>query len=300
MKLSVNKSQRFAKMRAHTATHLLHAELGKIFPTTKQAWSFVDNDYLRLDFQADRVLTNEEIIQIEKNVNKHIYDAQEVKSDEMHMDDAMKLGAKAFFEDKYGDLVRVVQVDKWISTELCGGTHVENTKDIWVFVIVNQEAIASGIKRITAYTWPRVIEIRHEQFEILSKISGHLWVKSHLQVLDKLEKVLSEYKEANKNVESLQIKVINSVLKEYKSKMDDLFGKKINVSKVNELKGLKFKDIVAHAKKMFSSNTLIFNDEWNFAIISEKKEAKDIAWKLGVKWGWNDELVQWRDSKILE
>ncbi len=110
MQLTVNPSQRYAKMRAHTATHLLHAELGKIFPDTKQAGSLVDSDLLRFDFYAERLLTQQELASIEKRINQIIYLAREVKIEEMSIEAAGQLGAKMFFEEKYGDVVRVVQV----------------------------------------------------------------------------------------------------------------------------------------------------------------------------------------------
>lgn len=151
MKLSVDPAQRYAKMRAHTATHLLHAELGQIFPDTKQAGSLVDSDLLRFDFYAERLLTPEELAQIEKRINQMIYLASDVQVQEMSIEEAGKLGAKMFFEEKYGDIVRVVSVKNTaipttfsdenqhtsfapygeiISVELCGGTHVSNTREI--------------------------------------------------------------------------------------------------------------------------------------------------------------------------
>ena len=134
MKLLVDQSQRYAKMRAHTATHLLHAELAKIFKNTKQAGSLVDEDYLRFDFHAERLLSQEEISAIENAVNTLIYHAYTVDISEVSYPEAIALGAKAFFEDKYGDMVRLVRVFDYdnqpISLELCGGTHVTNTKDI--------------------------------------------------------------------------------------------------------------------------------------------------------------------------
>jgi len=130
MKLVVDQDQRFAKMRAHTATHLLHAELAKIFPNTKQAGSLVDDDYLRFDFVADRLLGQSEVDKINKVINQIIYFSYPVKVDETSYKEAIKLGAKAFFEDKYGDEVRVVQIVGTIETqdgkeavksiELCG------------------------------------------------------------------------------------------------------------------------------------------------------------------------------------
>lgn len=110
MKLIVEQCQRYAKMRAHTATHLLHTELGKIFKDTKQAGSLVEEDYLRFDFNAERLLTQEELARIEKRINQIIYIAADVSIEEMSLKDATNLGAKAFFEDKYGDTVRVVRI----------------------------------------------------------------------------------------------------------------------------------------------------------------------------------------------
>ena len=91
MKLIVEQCQRYAKMRDHTATHLLHTELGKIFKSTKQAGSLVDQDYLRFDFNADRLLTTEEIHDIEKNINQIIYDAYTVDVHETSFDEATKM-----------------------------------------------------------------------------------------------------------------------------------------------------------------------------------------------------------------
>lgn len=110
MQLTVSHPQRYAKMRAHTATHLLHAELGKGFPDTKQAGSLVDSDLLRFDFYAERLLNQQELASIEKRINQMIYLASNVKVEEMSIKEAEKLGAKMFFEEKYGDVVRVVQI----------------------------------------------------------------------------------------------------------------------------------------------------------------------------------------------
>ncbi|NOZ45135.1 MAG: hypothetical protein GXP45_08600 [bacterium] len=90
MKLQVDQAQRFAKMRAHTATHIMHAEIAKIFPHTQQAGSYVDQDYLRFDFQTERLLSNEEIIRIEEAVNQHIYQAEKVTIEETSLSEAQK------------------------------------------------------------------------------------------------------------------------------------------------------------------------------------------------------------------
>ena len=133
MKLIIDQAQREAKRRAHTATHLLHALLTEYFPNTKQAGSLVDSDLLRFDFYAENLLTPAQIEEIEKKLNGQIYEALPVTTVETSFDEAKKMGAKAFFEEKYGDKVRLVRVfrgEEVISAELCGGTHVSNTKEI--------------------------------------------------------------------------------------------------------------------------------------------------------------------------
>lgn len=312
MKLIVDQAPRFAKMRAHTATHLLHAELTKIFPNTKQAGSLVDDNLLRFDFQADKMLTNQELLGIEKNINNLINQALPVSNIEMPIEDAKKTWAKAFFEEKYGDTVHVVSIKKTnidsndeeeiISVELCGWTHVENTRDIWAFVIINQEAVASGIKRITAYTWPKVIERLQESKILLSQIADKLWVKAENQISDKLEKEVKEKEELESQFKSIKTKLIIENLKSADSKSNEIFDKIINVSQNPVLKDLSFKDIIFQSKWIFKDfDIAIYNQDWWFAILTPKLDssAKIIAQDLWLKWGGNDMIVQWKDLNIL-
>ncbi len=300
MKLIVEQCQRYAKMRAHTATHLLHTELGKIFKFTKQAGSLVDQDYLRFDFNADRLLTTEEIHDIEKNINQIIYDAYTVDVHETSFDEAKKMWAKAFFEDKYGDKVRVVKVfnhtNEIVSIELCGWTHVENTKDIWCFAIVSQEAVASWIKRITAVVWPRVSTRIHEVQEILDVTIEKLWIKTYTQLADKLEKTLKEYDEMKSKLESFESMMIVQALQTKEVKSNKYFDKIIKISSA-----INFKNILPATKGLFKDeNILIFNDEGNFLLLTKTWiSAKTLTQELGLKWWWNDGMVQGRDERIL-
>jgi len=288
-------------MRAHTATHLLHTELAKIFKTTKQAGSLVDEDYLRFDFNADRLLSPEEIHEIENNINQMIYDAYSVEVNETSYDEAVKMWAKAFFEDKYGDVVRVVRVfnhtEDIVSIELCGGTHVTNTKDMWCFAITGQEAVASWIKRITAVTWPKVSARIHEVQTILDMTIEKLWIKTHTQLADKLDKTLKEYDDMKATLESFESKMIIDALQTKDAKSDKHFKKIIKISS-----DLNFKNILPATKWLFDDmNVIIFNDEGNFLLLAKKwTSAKALAQEIGVKWGGNDVMVQGRDEKIVK
>lgn len=299
MKLSIDMSQRYAKMRAHTATHLLHAELAKIFPDTKQAGSLVDEDLLRFDFYANNLLTQDQIQQIEKSVNQTIYEALPVDLIETSFEEWVKLWAKAFFEEKYWNEVRVIRVHDWdqnISVELCGWTHVNNTKEIWAFTIISQEAVASWIKRITAITWPKVIEKIHNYDEILSNETVLLDVKSYLQIIEKLQKNLKENADLQQRLESLETLSIRSSLlaASYTSNSD--FSKIIQIENWTNFKTLQ--NII---KTVFpdEKTVLIFTSEWNYLIYTDGSiSAKDLVKKYNLRGGWSDVLAQWKDESV--
>lgn len=157
MKAVVNKSQRIAKMRAHSWAHLLNGQLDKVLNWTKQAGSFVDQDFIRFDFTTQKPLTEEQIKYIELEINKIISETIEIENFETSMEEAIKLWAKAFFEDKYWDKVRIVKIGDY-STELCGWTHANNTSEIGIFKIIWQEAVSAWTRRIIALTGPKVYE----------------------------------------------------------------------------------------------------------------------------------------------
>lgn len=289
MQLIVKPVQRYAKQRSHTATHLLHAELGGIFPQTQQQWSLVESDYLRFDFNSDKFLTNEEISEIESNINDIILNWYDIDIKEMSMSEAEKLWAKMFFQDKYGDKVRVVSISshnnitKPISIELCWWTHVANTREIGIFKIVSQESIASGIKRIIAYTWPKVIEYIQEKETIISQINDTLWTTTN-QVIDKINKLMQ-------NSKSIETK-LNQV---YQNWFDNNNTNKINISEISLLKDSLPKDLLQYIKGS-NINRLIHDDDGSFIIYSPTGQAKQI-W-VWLKWWWNDQLFQWKDPLV--
>lgn len=299
MKLFVDMDQRYAKMRAHTATHLLHAQLAKIFPNTKQAWSLVDSDLLRFDFYANNLLTNEQIRRIENNINHIIYEAFPVDLIETSFEEWVKLWAKAFFEEKYWDDVRVIRIHDWdenISVELCWWTHVNNTKEIWAFTIVSQEAVASWIKRITAYTWPKVIEKLHWYEEILDNASNILDVKSYVQINEKLSKFVKENRDLSERVESLEVTSLRWALQsaEFRSNSD--------FSKIIELPlGTNFKILGWLVKELFSleRSVLLYTSEWNYVIFTDGSvSAKELWRKYNLRWWWSDVVAQWKDDWV--
>ena len=153
-----NEEVREATKRNHTAAHLLQAALREILGShVEQAGQLVNDSAMRFDFTHFSALTSEELAAVENKVNEVILSACEVSSTEMPIEEAKKMGAMALFGEKYGDVVRVVKAGEF-STELCGGTHVDNAGKLGLFKIVSESSVASGVRRIEAVTGKGVVE----------------------------------------------------------------------------------------------------------------------------------------------
>ncbi|MBV8999634.1 MAG: alanine--tRNA ligase [Solirubrobacterales bacterium] len=156
----VDRAARHATECNHTATHLLHAALRQRLGThVRQAGSYVGPDKLRFDFTHGQPLTPDELLDIENQVNDWVLEAQPVRAITTTLEEARRLGAMALFGEKYGDLVRMVEVgDGSFSRELCGGTHVHRTAEIGLFKVLSEGSSAANIRRIEAITGPKAIE----------------------------------------------------------------------------------------------------------------------------------------------
>lgn len=302
MKLSIDRPHRYACMRAHTATHLLHAELTKIFPQTKQAGSYVGPDELRFDFFAERGLTNEELESITHHLNQIIADNEKVSVQEMSYQEAVHTGAKAFFEESYPEIVRVVSVwFQWntsYSVELCGGTHVAETGQIGSVVLIEQNAVAAGVKRITALTGPKVAEYiwyLQSQIDVLAHKVG---VPSK-QLDAKIDKLLVESDEMKTKIEQLSAGLIKSI--SWKSgdfwwmTLDAIWSYEDDIFPL----GLSFADAVVNIKNSAQERSwLIVSTTGQYAL--SHSQAKSLAQSLGLKGGGSESFVQGRDESIME
>ena len=149
--MEIETDKRTKIVSNHSATHLMHASLRNILGKhVEQKGSLVNEEKLRFDFSHDKALTKKEIIEIENQVNEIIRKDVKTEVFESTYDEAIKLGALAFFGEKYGDTVRVLKIGGDFSTELCGGTHVKSTSEIKLFKIVSESSISSGVRRIEA------------------------------------------------------------------------------------------------------------------------------------------------------
>jgi alanyl-tRNA synthetase len=196
-------------MRAHSATHLMHKALRSVLGEhVEQAGSLVEPDRLRFDFTHFSAVTPEELAEIERQVNRAILDGLTVDIREMSMNEAKAQGALALFSEKYGDLVRVVNMGGY-SVELCGGTHLDNTAKIGPFRIESEFSVASGVRRIEAITGELVMDEMRRGSEILRHISAALKT-SPVEVEEKFLQLVQDFKSARKLIEKLQAQQLKS------------------------------------------------------------------------------------------
>ena len=213
IKMTVEKEKRSAIAIHHSATHLVHAALREVLGDhVQQKGSLVDENKLRFDFSHSKPLSKEEISKIEGIVNEEVLNNLEVETELMNIDDALKSGAMALFGEKYDDEVRVLKMGKnSYSVELCGGTHVDRTGDIGIFIITNQSSVASGIRRIEAQAGFQSIRYIDKMREISSSLQSALNVSID-DIHGKILSLIEENKSLKKNpsTKSSSVSLISS------------------------------------------------------------------------------------------
>jgi alanyl-tRNA synthetase len=246
--LSVDRINRDAIAKNHTATHILHAVLRQMLGEhVKQAGSRVAQDRLRFDFTHFSQVDPDVLNEIETRVNERIMENIPVSLDEMETEEAFKSGATALFEEKYGDRVRVISVSDF-SKELCGGTHTGRTGDIGLFKIIGESSVAAGIRRIEALTGESAVRHVQQVSDILQKAAMRVKDKPE-NLIQRIEKMAAEQKNLEKEIEKLkgalaarsfeqtddEIRVVNGI---------NVIVKKVTVDKPAMLRELadRFKD----------------------------------------------------------
>ena len=206
----VDKEYRMAVCRNHTATHLLQAALREVLGDhVHQAGSYQDGEITHFDFTHFSAVTAEELARVEKIVNDRIFDAMDVTVKEMPIDEAKKLGAMALFGEKYGKVVRVVDIEGW-STEFCGGTHVKNTAQIGGFKIVSESSVAAGIRRIEAVTGRNLLIRANMQEAMLHAVANTLKANNVAALPARAEAVMAENKAMSKELDDMKAKIAAS------------------------------------------------------------------------------------------
>ena len=230
-KAVVDEKQRFRTACNHTATHLLHQALRTILGEhVEQKGSAVHSKNLRFDFSHFAKLTQKELTQVEQFVNARINDKMGLEENRnVPIDVAQKQGAMMLFGEKYGDTVRTIKYGK--SMELCGGTHVRNTGDIWYFKIISESAIASGIRRIEAITNDAVKDYFLVQDEELSKLKSSL--KNPADILKSVHGLQEENTKLKKEVEQLLLDKAASLKEELLQHIEVINGINFLASEIN-------------------------------------------------------------------
>ena len=213
---SVDEARRMSICRNHTATHLLQAALREVLGDhVHQAGSYQDDKITHFDFTHFSAVTPEELKEVERRVNDKIFAALPVEIRNMPIDEAKKLGAMALFGEKYGEIVRVVDVCGW-STEFCGGTHVKNTAQIGCFRILSESSVAAGIRRIEATTGYGVLRLMDGYQEELVQTARTMKVGNLHDLPGRAAAVMAELKEANKQLDIAKAEIASA-------KIDGLF-----------------------------------------------------------------------------
>jgi alanyl-tRNA synthetase len=200
---------RFESAKHHSATHVLHAVLFEILGDhISQAGSLVEHNRLRFDFSHPKALTHSEIAQIEEDVNYHILHATQNDTKVMSIDEAKKMGAKAQFGEKYGESVRVVKFGS-VSTEFCGGVHVDNLSSIGTFVITKESGVSAGVRRIEAVCGNAAYNYLKAQRHTLDVACEAVKNRDLLHGIERLKSQISELKSEIKDLSSSAKEVVD-------------------------------------------------------------------------------------------
>ena len=203
---AIDTERRQAVMRAHTATHLLDKALRTVLGDhVHQAGSLVEEDYLRFDFTHFAAMTAEELSRVSQEVNNAVLAGWPVEAREMPIEEAKRTGAIALFSEKYGDVVRVVNIGGGYSVEFCGGTHLDNSAKAGVFHIDSEFSVASGVRRIEAVTGKRALEEMNRFQDMLFQAAAALKVKP-VDLKERAGQMVSEARELRQTIEKLKAK----------------------------------------------------------------------------------------------
>ncbi|MDL2219280.1 alanine--tRNA ligase [Ruminococcaceae bacterium OttesenSCG-928-O06] len=204
MLAEVDEDRRRAIMRNHTSAHLLQKALREVLGDhVHQAGSYVDDERMRFDFTHFEAMTPDEVKQAEAMVNRKIFAALPVTVHNLPIEQAKQMGAMALFGEKYGDVVRVIDIEGW-STELCGGTHVSNTAQLGSFRILSESSVAAGVRRIESTTGYGVLRLLDEREEMLQKMAANLKVAAVRELPARLEALAEESRRLRKELDSMK------------------------------------------------------------------------------------------------
>lgn len=253
---SIDVELRMASSRNHSATHLLHKALRTVLGThVEQAGSYVSAERLRFDFTHFAAMTADEIKEVERLVNDAIFASYDVHTDEMSIDEARNRGAMALFGEKYGEVVRVVDMGGY-SIELCGGAHLKNTAQVGSFKILSENGVAAGVRRIEAVTGKEALKHYQAQEDEIKEIC-RLVKSTPDKLLARLEQLLAEQKETAKELEKLKAKMAGGAADEMLNSKVEIGGVAMLAAEVKDMDGNALRTMGDQLKQKLGSGVVV-------------------------------------------
>ncbi|MDH2923825.1 alanyl-tRNA synthetase [Nicoletella semolina] len=253
----VNVARREAIMANHSATHLLHSALRQVLGVhVAQKGSLVSENVLRFDFSQSEAITKAQLEEIERIVNRKVRENLPVVIEQMDIESAKAKGAMALFGEKYGDIVRVVDMTDF-SIELCGGTHVKNTGEIGLFKIVSEGAVAAGIRRIEAVTAENAINWLHQQQQVIGK-SAELLKADSASLVEKIQQLQDKAKRSDKELSQLKEKLAAQVGGELVKQAKQVNGVNVIVEKLDNVDPKALRSLVDDLKNQLGTAVIAF------------------------------------------
>lgn len=258
--LKVDEERRNLTANNHSATHLMQKALRIVLGNhVEQAGSFVDQDKLRFDFTHFSPMTEEEISRVEEIVNEEIAKGLKVVTSEMTLEEAKKTGAMALFGEKYGEKVRVVQMGDF-SSELCGGTHVENTKNISAFKIISESGVAAGVRRIEALTGAGLI-VHFTQVEKQLLEAAKVLKTNPAEVVKRITVMQEELKALSRENEKLKAKMAKAAAGDVLSEAEEISGIRVLIRQLSDVDMNGMRDLGDEAKQKLGEAVIVFATE---------------------------------------
>lgn len=281
--LCVDAEKRALSARNHSATHLLQKALRTVLGThVEQAGSSVNEERLRFDFSHFSAMTAEELQKVEAIVNEQIVAGLPVKVENMPIEEARKTGAQALFGEKYGDVVRVVNMGDY-SIEFCGGTHVKNTNEIMAFKILSESGVAAGVRRIEALTSKGLIRY-YDNLEKKLNEAAKVLKATPDNLAEKIAHLTAENKALHSEVESLKSKLAQDAMGDVMDQVQEIKGVKLLAAEVDGVDMNGLRDLGDQLKEKLGEGVVVLASG-NDGKVSLMVTATDAAMKQGAHAG---------------
>ncbi|WP_174613895.1 alanine--tRNA ligase [Virgibacillus ihumii] len=275
VKAIIDKEFRKSIIKNHTATHLLHQALKDVLGDhVNQSGSLVTPDRLRFDFSHFGSVESEQLEEIEHNVNRKIWESIPLVIENMKIDEAKEMGAMALFGEKYGDIVRVVQISDY-SIELCGGCHVTNTAEIGLFKLVSETGIGAGTRRIEAVSSKKAYEYINSKLDLLHE-TAQLLKTSEENAPERVEVLFQDMKALEKTNESLSAKLSNAEASSILDKAEEVHGVNVLAQQVSVKDMNQLRNMVDDLKQKMGTGVILLAAENNGKVQLAAGVSKDL------------------------